>query len=119
MDYKLILVFVDDEKSDRVLDAARNAGASGATIIPNARGQGSKKQFGIFGLEVLSPREILMLLVEAPRSAEVLDAVCKAGQLDESLDTGIALELNVSKAVGLAEHIKALSKQHPVRPAPE
>ncbi len=55
MDYKLILVFVDDEKSDRVLDAAREAGASGATMVPHARGQGSKELFGIFGLEVLSP----------------------------------------------------------------
>ncbi|MCC5808992.1 MAG: P-II family nitrogen regulator [Ectothiorhodospiraceae bacterium] len=114
MDYKLILVFVDDTKSDHVLDAARDAGASGATIVPNARGQGKEKQFGIFGLEVLSPREILMLLVEAPRSDEVLEAIIKAGQLDESIDTGIALELDVSKAVGLTDHIRALAKQHPL-----
>ncbi len=114
MDYKLILAFVDDEKSDGVLTAARAAGASGATIIPNAQGQGSERQFGIFGLEVLSPREILLFLVEVPRAAEVLDAVCRAGRLDETLDTGIAIELDVARAVGLSEHIKALARQHPV-----
>ena len=47
MEFKLILVFVDDEKSDDVLDAARKAGATGATIINNAQGQGLKKEFGI------------------------------------------------------------------------
>lgn len=114
MDFKLILVFVDDERSDNVLDAAREAGATGATIVNNAQGQGLKKRFGIFGLEVLAPRTVLMILVETRRSAKVLDAVSKAGGLDESLNTGIAIELDVSRAVGLTEHIQALSKQHPV-----
>ncbi|MCP1676030.1 nitrogen regulatory protein PII [Natronocella acetinitrilica] len=115
MDYKLILVFVEDEKADRVLDAARSAGATGATVIPNAVGQGKARQFGLFGLEVLSPRQILLMLVEQPRASAVLDAVCKAGGLDESVDTGIVLELDVSRAVGLTEHIKELLKEHPLK----
>lgn len=115
MDFKLILVFVDDEKSDEVLDAARDAGATGATIINNAQGQGLKKRFGIFGLEVLDPRTVLLILVETRRSGEVLDAVAKAGGLDESLNTGIAIELDVSRAVGLTEHIRALSREHPLK----
>jgi len=113
MDFKLILVFVDDEKMDLVLDAVREAGATGATIIANAQGQGLHKHFGIFGLEVLAPRTVLMILVEARRSSEVLDAACNAGGLDESLNTGIAIELDVSRAVGLSEHIKSLTKAHP------
>lgn len=114
MDFKLILIFVDDDKSDFVLDAARDAGATGATIINNAQGQGLKKQFGIFGLEVLSPRTVLLILVEARRSAAVLEAACAAGGLDESRNTGIAIELDVSRAVGLSEHIRALGLEHPV-----
>lgn len=113
MEFKLILVFVDDEKSDDVLDAARAAGATGATIINNAQGQGLKKEFGIFGLEILAPRTVLLVLVEARRSSEVLDAVSKSGALDESVNTGIALELDVSRAVGLSEHIRVLSREHP------
>lgn len=45
----------------------------------------------------------------------MLKAVTVAGGLDESLDTGIALELEVSQALGLSEHIKALSKEHPLK----
>lgn len=114
MDFKLILVFVDDARVDSVLDAARAAGATGATIVPNAQGQGMKRQFGIFGLEVLALRTILLLLVESRRASQVMDAVKDAGSLDESVDTGIAIELDVSRTVGLSEHIKALSQEHPV-----
>ena len=38
MHFKMIIVFVEDKKTDAVMDAAREAGATGATIIHNARG---------------------------------------------------------------------------------
>lgn len=114
MQFKLILVFVDDEKTDKVLDAARAAGATGATIISHARGQGLKKMTGIFGLELLNPRAVLLILVEARRADTILQAVTDAGGLDERLDTGIALMLDVDKALGLTQHIEALQKEHPL-----
>ena len=66
MDFKLILAFVDDDHADRVLDAAREAGATGATIVNNAQGQGLKKRFGLFGLEVLDPRSVVSLPTSRP-----------------------------------------------------
>ena len=33
MHFKMIVVFVEDEKTDDVMDAARSAGATGATVI--------------------------------------------------------------------------------------
>ncbi|MCH8498706.1 MAG: P-II family nitrogen regulator [Marinobacter sp.] len=113
MDFKLVMVFVDEDKTDKVLDASRGAGATGATIITNARGQGLKKSIGIFGLEILNPRDVLLILVESRRVDTVLAAVTKAGKLDESLSTGIALTLDVDKAIGLAEHIKTLETTNP------
>lgn len=44
MRFKLILAFVEDSKTSAVLDAAREAGATGATVINNARGQGLKEK---------------------------------------------------------------------------
>lgn len=113
MDFKLIMAFVDEDQTDPVLAASRKAGATGATIIPNARGLGLEKTLGIFGLEILHPRDVVLVLVEARRSSEVLEAVKQAGHLDESLGTGIALEIDVNKAVGLSEHIKKLEEQIP------
>lgn len=112
--FKLIMVFVDDERTDRVLDAARAAGATGATIIRNAQGQGLERRSSFFGLEYLAPRDVILVLVEARRSEAVLDAVVAAGQLDERLETGLALELDVTRAHGLSEHIKALAATKPL-----
>ena len=62
----------------------------------------------------MAARSVILILVEARRSSEVLQAVSEAGGLDESLNTGIALELDVNQALGLSEHIKALSREHPL-----
>lgn len=112
--FKLLMVFVADSHADRVLDAARAAGATGATIIPEALGQGLRKTTGIFGLEILSPRDVLLILVEERRVKAVLEAVRQAGELDESLSTGVALVIDVEQAVGLSEHVRKLATELPV-----
>lgn len=115
MDFKLLMVFVDEQMTDKVLDASRDAGATGATIITNARGQGLQKTLGIFGLEILNPRDVLLILVEERRAEIVLEAVAKAGNLDESLNTGVAITIDVDRAIGLSEHIRKLQETNPVR----
>nr|WP_282571297.1 P-II family nitrogen regulator [Methylonatrum kenyense] len=108
------MVFVDEDKAESVIDAARQAGASGATIIGNAQGQGLKRRFGLFGLEVLGLRTVLLFLVEARRAGAVMDAIAEAAGLDETAETGVALELDVSRATGLKEHIAMLAREHPL-----
>lgn len=115
MDFKLLLVFVSHDLTFRVLDAAKEAGATGATIINNAQGRGLAPPKTFFGLEFLGTRSVLLILVEARRSNEIMQAVLEAGGLDESLETGIAIELDVARAVGLSAHIEALGKAHPAK----
>jgi len=112
--FKLIMVFVTYEITDLVLNAARAAGATGATIIKNARGQGLERRTTFLGLEYLAPRDVILILAESRRSEKIMQAVTKAGALDERLDTGLALELDVSRALGLTEHIKALAAEKPL-----
>ncbi len=42
MNLKLIVAMVDNEKSQAVIDAAREGGATGATVITSVRGEGLK-----------------------------------------------------------------------------
>ncbi|OXS15554.1 transcriptional regulator [Zobellella denitrificans] len=114
MEFKLLMVFVDDDKTETILDTAREAGATGATIITSAKGLGLEKLIGLFGLEVYRQRNVVLILVEARRADAVLQQVVDAGKLDESLGTGIAIMVDVEKAMGLTEHVKALEKQHPL-----
>ena len=50
MHFKLIIAFVEDSKTNAVMDTARRAGATGATVINNARGEGLAQKKTFFGL---------------------------------------------------------------------
>ena len=50
MHFKLIVAFVEDNKTDEIMEAAREAGATGCTVINNARGEGIKENKTFFGL---------------------------------------------------------------------
>ena len=64
MHFKLIIAFVEDTKTDKVLDAAREQGATGATVISQARGEGLEQAKTFFGLTLETQRDVLLLLVE-------------------------------------------------------
>ncbi len=110
MRFKLILAFTDEDKTDALLEAARNAGATGATIINHARGEGLKKARGIFGLEVTAQRDVLLFLVEEHRSRKILETLAEVGEFDDSPGTGIALQLDVEDALGVKHQILSLSE---------
>lgn len=110
MRFKLILAFVDDDKTDKLLDAARKAGATGSTIINNARGEGVKKSRGIFGLELTSQRDVLLFLVEEHHCRRILERIAEVGEFDDTPGTGIALQLDVEDALGVKHQIETLSK---------
>lgn len=113
MHFKLLIAFVDNALTDAVLGASRKSGATGATIITNAKGQGLEPIKGFFGLEIMAQREIVLVLVESRRAEAVLEAIRVASKMDDSLDTGIALMLDVDQAVGLREHIRKLEQTVP------
>jgi len=52
---------------------------------------------------------VILVLAEQSRAAAIMRAVALAGELDESENTGIAIELEVSSVLGLKEHMKHLS----------
>lgn len=113
MEFKLILVIVNPDRTEAVLRASLAAGATGATVLGNARGVGLAPSVKLWGLELFSTRDMVMILVDATRADRVLDAALSSGRLDESLGTGIALQLSVDKAVGLTEHLKLVAREHP------
>lgn len=113
VEFKLLLIVVDSERVDPVLEAVLEAGATGATLLSSARGVGLSKRTTFLGLELFQRRNILLILVDATRADHVLQVAEIAGQLDETLGTGIALQLPVEKALGLTEHIRRLAQEHP------
>ncbi len=109
MHFKMIMVFVEDDKTDAVMKAARQAGATGATVINNARGEGLKKSKTFFGLSLETQRDVVLLLVEEHLSRHILEEIARVGEFDEKPGTGIAIQLDVEDALGVAHQAKQIS----------
>lgn len=110
MHFKLIVAFVEDEKTDAIMHAAREAGATGCTVINNARGEGIKEQKTFFGLTLSSQRDVLLLLVEKHLSRQILEYIGEVGEFDDKPGTGIAVLIDVEDAVGILHQAHELEE---------
>ncbi|MDT8405551.1 P-II family nitrogen regulator [Sulfuriflexus sp.] len=109
MHFKLLIALVEDDKTDSVLNAARNAGATGATVISQARGEGLKKAKTFFGLSLETQRDMLLFLVEEHMSRSILETISAIGEFDNKPGTGIAFQIDVEDAVGIGQQIRELT----------
>ena len=110
MHFKLIIALVEDDKTDAVLDAAREAGATGATVINQARGEGLQKTKTFFGLSLETQRDMLLFLVEEHLSRHILETIAEVGEFDSRPGTGIAFKIDVEDAVGVTQQIRQLTE---------
>ncbi len=109
MHFKLIICFVEDARTDDVMHAAREAGATGATVITNARGEGLERARTFFGLTLETQRDVVLLLVEEHLSRRILERIAEVGAFDERPGAGIAFQIDVEDAVGVSHQISRLS----------
>jgi len=110
MHFKLIIALVEDGQTNAVLEAARNAGATGSTVLSQARGEGASQAKTFFGLTLETQRDMILLLVEEHLSRGILETIAQVGEFDEKPGTGIALQLDVEDAVGVSHQIRMLSR---------
>jgi len=110
MHFKLIVAFVQDDITEDVLMAAREKGATGSTVLTNARGEGLKGSKTFFGLTLETQRDMIMLLVEEHMSREILETIADAGHFEDRPGTGIAFQLDVEDIVGVQHQMQQLQK---------
>lgn len=109
MHFKLIIALVEDNKTNAVLDAAREEGAMGATVVSQARGEGIKKATTFFGLTLETQRDMVLFLVEEHLSRKILEKIAEVAEFDKSEGTGIAFQIDVEDAVGVAHQVEKLT----------
>ncbi len=110
MHFKLIIALSDDSITDRIVEAARERGATGSTVITSARGEGLKAKKTFFGLDLETQRDVVLLLVEEHLSREILEAIAEAGGFDATPGTGIAFVIDVDDAVGVSHQVQQLTE---------
>lgn len=108
MHFKLIISMIKDGDTDRIIDAAKAAGGTGATVIP-ARGTGVREARSFFGLSLDAQTDVILLLVEESVAEPVLAAIDESGRFKEP-GGGIALVLDVDQVVGLESQIRQIER---------
>jgi nitrogen regulatory protein PII len=109
MQFKLIMAFVKPKLSDAVVDAMKEAGATGATIVP-ARGTGIHEAKSFFGLSIEDQTDIIIFLVEEHVVETLMEVIQKAGKFHEP-GTGIAFVLPIDHIAGLQSQMQKFKKQ--------
>lgn len=101
MRMKMLVAIVDDQCTDQVMDAARQAGAAGATLIQEARGNGRRGLQSLMGLDLNAGRDVILFIVPRDRASAILEAVAAAARFDETPGTGLACQLEIEDSLGL------------------
>ena len=110
MHFKLIIALTEDSITDDIVAAAREKGATGSTVISNARGEGLKVSKTFLGLSLETQRDVVLLLVEEHLSREILETIAAAGEFDANPGSGIAFTLDVEDAVGVTQQVCQLTE---------
>lgn len=72
--YKLINVIVNKGYAEDAMAAARKAGAGGGTIV-GARGTAKEGDAKFFGVDIVTEKEMLMILVPAEKEETIVSAI--------------------------------------------
>jgi nitrogen regulatory protein PII len=99
-DHDLIVAIVNHGYSDEFMNTAREAGASGGTVI-NARGQAHEGAVKFFGISVQEEKELLIILSSREKKVSIMQAVSEAHGLNSKAH-GIVFSLPVDNVMGLS-----------------
>ena len=99
--YEVIFCIVNDGFSDLVMDAAREAGAAGGTVI-HAKGTGTELARKFLGVSIATEREILLILTRRETKKAIMKAVtAHAGA--QTPAQALVFSLPVESVAGLRE----------------
>ncbi len=102
--YDLIVSIVNRGNSEIVVEAAKEAGAEGGTIL-FGRGTGIHEQAKLFGITIEPEKELILTLVERKKTDKVLDEIISKSNLDKP-GKGIAFVLEVEQVAGISRLLK-------------
>jgi nitrogen regulatory protein PII len=108
MHFKLIIALTEDSKIQKIIGAARQAGATGSTVLKQASGDGLQESKTFLGLKLEIQKDMLMFLVEEHLARDILEAIAEAGDF-ENPNTGMAFQIDVEDVIGIKRQISKLT----------
>jgi hypothetical protein len=99
--FDLIVIVINQGYSDELMALARDAGATGGTIV-NARGLVHKGPVKFFGISVQDEKEIITILAVRDKKVAIMHAVSKAYGINTKAQ-GIVFSLPAENVTGLSQ----------------
>ncbi|MEQ1877867.1 MAG: P-II family nitrogen regulator [Bdellovibrionia bacterium] len=96
---QLITCVLQRGKADKVVKAALDAGAGGATVF-FGRGMGLRERLGLLGLAIVPEKEVIMIVSKQTETHKIFDAIVKAAHLNTP-GMGIAYVIPIHAVAGL------------------
>lgn len=107
--YALIVTIVNRGYADDVMDAARNAGARGGTIM-YARGAGLNETESFFGISFHPEKEMILIVTDNEMRKGIMRAIARKVGLN-SEGAGITFSLPVTDIAGIAHFNKPFESE--------
>lgn len=96
---KCIVAIVERGKADKIVEKAKLAGATGASIF-YGRGTGETEAKRFLNVHIESSKEMILILSSVDKYKAIMDAIVEAGKLKEP-GTGIIFTVPVTNLIGL------------------
>ena len=101
MKYVLITAIVNQGYSENVMEAARNAGAGGGTVVPSRR-IGNKAATKFWGMSIQEEKEMIFIITETEKKLEIMRAIGEQCGI-HSEAKGIVMSLPIDTVIGVGE----------------
>ena len=111
MKFKLILTMVNNDSTDKIVEKARKMGATGATVITSARGEGMTPSKTFFGLTMEGQVDVVLFIVEEHMSRKILEGIADVGKFDQRKGAGVVMQIDIEDAIGLKNQLSAIKEE--------
>lgn len=97
-DYELVTVIANEGRADMVMDAAREAGATGGTVL-HGKGTGDSGRDDFMNVSIAREKEVIMIVADKNKKSDIMKAIIKkAGNGTEA--NAIAFSMPVTEVAG-------------------
>ena len=98
-EYELIIVILNQGYSNLVMDAAREKGAGGGTVI-HAKGTGMEKAEQFLGVSIAAEKEMIFIVTKSKGKNDIMKAIMEKAGMDSKAKS-IVFSLSLTSTAGL------------------
>lgn len=101
MKYAMVAAIINQGYSEKLMDAAKSAGASGGSVL-HSRRIGNEKGLSFWGMGAKDDKEIVMIIASAENKLAIMKAISESCGLKSEAE-GIVMSMPIDEVIGLGD----------------